>query len=239
MTVDAQKGRSREGLPVGFGPATGLAVALAFLPMLVRPEGGVVALAVSLAVMLVLLVFIRWKLRLFYPHPRFGLCNVVTQARAAMTAALFGMLWSAPQGWDVLVIAAVALSLDGVDGWLARRSGLVSDFGARFDMETDAALALVLAAHVWLGGMTGPEVLLLGAMRYAFVAAFWPCPWLAAPLPDRFGRKVVCVVQIAALIVLQVPDLLPGVARAVAWGAVAALVWSFGRDVMWLWRHRA
>jgi phosphatidylglycerophosphate synthase len=226
-------------LPEGFGLAAVLAVALASLPMLARPEGGAVAPAVSLAVTLVLLVFVRGKLLLFYPHPRFGLCNAVTQARAAMTAGLFGMLWSGPQGWDVLVIAAVALSLDGVDGWLARRAGLVSDFGARFDMETDAALALVLAAHVWLGGMTGPEVLLLGAMRYAFVAAFWPCPWLAAPLPERFGRKLVCVIQIAALIVLQIPDLPPTWARGVAWGAVAALVWSFGRDVLWLWRHRA
>ncbi|MEY4872357.1 MAG: hypothetical protein RLZZ563_1687, partial [Pseudomonadota bacterium] len=24
----------------------------------------------------------------------------------------------------------------------------------------------------------------------------------------------------------------------VAWVAVAALVWSFGRDALWLWRHR-
>lgn len=239
MTVGAQNSRSRERLPAGFAPAALAALVLAGLPILVRPEGGTAALSISMAATLILLAFVRWKLPRHYPHPRFGLCNAVTQARAAMTAALFGMLWSGPQGWDVLVVAAVALSLDGVDGWLARRSGLSSDFGARFDMETDAALALVLAAHVWLGGMTGPEVLLLGAMRYAFVAAFWPCPWLAASLPDRFGRKVVCVVQIAALIVLQVPELPQAVAQAVAWGAVAALVWSFGRDVLWLWRHRA
>ncbi|NBE06616.1 CDP-alcohol phosphatidyltransferase [Rhodobacter sp. CCP-1] len=239
MTVEAHQDRSRDGLPAGVGPAAALAVALAFLPMILRPDGGWMAVAVSFAGTLAMLAFVLRMLPQHYPHPRFGLCNAVTQARAAMTAGLFGMIWSGPQGWDVLAVAAVALSLDGVDGWFARRSGLASDFGARFDMETDAALALVLAGHVWLGGMTGPEVLLLGAMRYAFVAAFWPCPWLAAPLPVRFGRKVVCVVQIGALIVLQVPELPPMAARAVAWGAVGALVWSFGRDVLWLWRHRA
>ncbi len=196
------------------------------------------AALITVAGTVVVLALIRGKVVQHFPHARFGLCNAVTLARAAMVAALAGMLWQAPQGWDVLVLATVALALDGVDGWLARRSGLTSEFGARFDMETDAALALVLAAHVWLGGMTGPEVLLLGAMRYGFVAAFWPFPWLAAALPDRFGRKVVCVVQIAALILLQVPGLMPEVARVVAWGAVAALVWSFGRDVLWLWRHR-
>ena len=238
MTVGVEQGRSRVGLPVGFWPAAGLALLLALVPIVLRPVGGGIAAIIAVAGTVAVLAYIRGKLALHYPHARFGLCNGVTLARAAMVAALAGILWQGPQGWDVLVLASVALALDGVDGWLARKSGLASDFGARFDMETDAALALVLAAHVWLGGMTGAEVLLLGAMRYGFVAAFWPFPWLAAALPDRFGRKVVCVVQIAALILLQVPGLMPEVARGVAWGAVAALVWSFGRDVLWLWRHR-
>lgn len=173
-----------------------------------------------------------------YPHDRFGSCNAVTLARAAMVVALLAMLWSGARGWDVMLVATIALSLDGVDGWLARRDGLTSDFGARFDMETDAALALVLAAHVWFGGMAGPEVLLLGLMRYGFVLAFWPFPWLAAALPQRFGRKVVCVIQISALILLQMPGLMPGQAQMVAWFAVLALIWSFGRDVLWLWGHR-
>jgi phosphatidylglycerophosphate synthase len=215
-----------------------LALVVALLPLVLRPVGGAIAALIAVAGTGAVLVFIRGKLVLHYPHRQFGLCNVVTLARAAMVAVLAGMLWQGPQGWDVLALASVALALDGVDGWLARQSGLASEFGARFDMETDAALALALAAHVWLGGMTGAEVLLLGAMRYAFVAAFWPFPWLAAPLPERFGRKVVCVLQIAALILLQVPGLMPAVAQVVAWGAVAALVWSFGRDVLWLWRHR-
>ena len=59
-------------------------------------------------------------------------------------------------------------------------------------------------------------------------------------LPDpRFGRKVVCVIQIAALILLQMPGLMPGQAQVVAWCDVLALIWSFGRDVLWLWGHRA
>ena len=40
-------------------------------------------------------------------------------------------------------------ALDGVDGWLARRSGIASAFGARFDMEIDALLILVLAVLAW------------------------------------------------------------------------------------------
>lgn len=229
-------------MPAGFFPAVaaafGVAIVVAGGLAAVRPGGWAWSVLGAVVLTGAVVALIRGRMARF-PHARFGLCNVVTLARAAMVAALLAVVWQGPQGWDVLAVATVALALDGVDGWLARRSGLSSDFGARFDMETDAALALVLAGHVWLGGMTGAEVLLLGVMRYAFVAAFWPFPWLAAPLPDRFGRKVVCVIQIAALILLQVPDLVPGVARAVAWGAVAALIWSFGRDVLWLWRNRA
>ncbi len=229
-------------MPAGFFPAVaaafGVAIVVAGGLAAVRPGGWAWSVLGAVVLTGAVVALIRGRMARF-PHARFGLCNVVTLVRAAMVAALLAVVWQGPQGWDVLAVATVALVLDGVDGWLARRSGLSSDFGARFDMETDAALALVLAGHVWLGGMTGAEVLLLGGMRYAFVAASWPFPWLAAPLPDRFGRKVVCVIQIAALILLQVPDLVPGVARAVAWGAVAALIWSFGRDVLWLWRNRA
>ncbi len=199
--------------------------------------GGTVAAIVAVALAGALVTLLVAKLP-FYPHPRFGACNGITLARAGMVAGIAGLLVSGVHGWPVLGVAVVALALDGVDGWLARRSGLASAYGARLDMETDAALALVLAGHVWVAGMTGPEVLILGLMRYVFVAGFWPCLWLAAPLPDRFGRKVVCVVQVAALIVLQVPELPALVAQAVAWPAVAALLWSFGRDTLWLWRHR-
>jgi phosphatidylglycerophosphate synthase len=229
---------STPALPRGFAASAALALALALgLPGL-APQGGAFAAVIGGLALLAVLGVIRAKLPGHFPHARFGLCNTVTLARAGMTAALLALLWPAPGGWLVLALAGVALSLDGVDGWLARRSGLASAFGARFDMETDAALALVLAAHVLAGGMTGPEVLVLGLTRYVFVAAFWPCPWLAAPLPESFRRKAVCVIQIAALILLQIPDLPRVLALAIAWPAVAALLWSFGRDTLWLWRHR-
>ena len=46
-----------------------------------------------------------------------------------------------------LALVVVALALDWVDGQVARRTGTCSAFGARFDMETDAFLILVLSAY--------------------------------------------------------------------------------------------
>jgi phosphatidylglycerophosphate synthase len=178
-------------------------------------------------------------LRRTYPHGSLGLCNVVTLARLVLVMVLAAALFAGGVGgWTVVGLAGVALALDGVDGWLARRNGHASAFGARFDMETDAALALVLALHALSTGAAGPLVLVLGVMRYAFVAAAAVFPWLNAPLPDRFSRKAVCVVQIATLIAIQSPAMPAAMIPAMVAGASAALVWSFALDIAGLWRGR-
>lgn len=222
-------------LPEGVIPAGAVALALA---VLVGALGGAGVAALAGAGMAGVLAFVAWQAGRHYPHARFGGCNAVTLARAGAVVGLAALMPVAPGGWAVLAVAAVALAADGVDGWLARRSGLSSAFGARFDMEVDAALAAVLAGHLWLLGKTGVEILALGLMRYVFVAGFLPFPWLAAPSPPKFGRKAACVVQIAALILLQAPGWPEDVARVIGWAAVAVLGWSFGRDVLWLWRNR-
>ncbi|MTE00144.1 CDP-alcohol phosphatidyltransferase [Paracoccus sp. YIM 132242] len=178
-------------------------------------------------------------MRRHYPHPRMGACNMVTLLRAALTCALLAPLAEdRGAGWGVAAVAGLALVLDGADGWLARRAGLVSRFGARFDMEVDAAMALVLALHALVGTALGPEVLLLGLARYLFVAAGLALPWLRGDLPPRLGRKAVCVAQLAALILLQTPVLAEAQAVWLMRLTVLALLWSFGSDILWLQRRR-
>ncbi|MFI9817626.1 CDP-alcohol phosphatidyltransferase family protein [Saccharothrix variisporea] len=133
----------------------------------------------------------------------------------------------------VVVLAAVALALDFVDGQVARRTGTASPLGARFDMEVDAFLILVLSVHAAL--VFGPWALAIGAMRYVFVAASWVAPWLRGELPPSFARKTVAAGQ-GVLLVVAVAGLPFGSVLVVV--ALAALVWSFGRDVRWLWRNR-
>ncbi|MGW4483114.1 CDP-alcohol phosphatidyltransferase family protein [Amycolatopsis sp. NPDC004368] len=135
-------------------------------------------------------------------------------------------------------LASVALALDAVDGQVARRTGTSSALGARFDMESDAFLILVLS--VLAASTFGYWVLAIGLMRYAFVAASWALPWLNGALPPSRARKVVAALQ-GVLLVAAGSGLLPHVAgSAVAVVALVALVWSFGRDVLWLNRaHRA
>ncbi|MFP5077772.1 CDP-alcohol phosphatidyltransferase family protein [Rhizobium sp. YIM 134829] len=181
-----------------------------------------------------------------HPHARFGKANVITALRAAMTclvaAALLcldGLADQAPAMWGLAAFVLVALALDGVDGALARRSGLDSAFGARFDMEVDAFLILVLSAGATLLGKAGLWVLLIGLLRYAFVLAGWLDPRLTQPLFPSFRRKLVCVVQILCLCLLLLPVVVPPLSTLIAAAALVSLLWSFARDTLFLLRQAA
>lgn len=195
--------------------------------------GSVGALALAMAVFVAASVLVAVRLRRSYHHARLGACNAVTLLRAALVSALLiPLIDGRAAGYAVAALAAAALALDGVDGWLARRSGLVSRFGARFDMEADAALALVLAIHALLGTPVGGEVLVLGLIRYVFVMAAWCWPWLDGDLAPSRRRKLVCVLQLSVLIALQVPALPPDAAILLTRGAAMALIWSFAIDII-------
>jgi phosphatidylglycerophosphate synthase len=172
--------------------------------------------------------------------PMFGAANAVTLARGVLALDLLALLGSPPStvlAWSIVALAIVALVLDGVDGRVARRRGETSAFGARFDMETDALLILVLAALAWGQGKAGAWILLAGALRYLFVAASLVAPWLAAPLPPSRRRQTVCVVQIVSLILCLAPFVAPPASAVIGFAGLAALIGSFAADVAWLARR--
>ncbi|MDX8352514.1 CDP-alcohol phosphatidyltransferase family protein [Cognatiyoonia sp. IB215182] len=196
------------------------------------------AVVIGLAAYLMATILVARSLVTDFPHAALGLCNIATLGRLVIVGILLtALLQGLAPTWVTFALAVIALCLDGVDGWLARKQGLVSDFGARFDVEVDAAFALVLAIFAAINGAAGVYVVLLGLPYYLFGAARLAWPWLGHALPDSFARKAVCVFQIAALIALQVPFLADGRLDLVILAVTAALLWSFGRDILWLWRH--
>lgn len=175
-----------------------------------------------------------------HPFPHFGPANQVTTLRAALVCLVASFLGVEPSPIIAAAsagLAALVTALDGVDGWLARRSGMSSTFGARFDMEVDALLILVLSLLAWHHGKAGAWVVLSGAWRYLFIASGRLAPWMRRPLPPSRRRQAVCVVQVAALITVMVPLVEPPASGAVAAMALVLLTWSFAVDTLWLWRH--
>ena len=175
-----------------------------------------------------------------HPFGRFGPANTVTALRALLVSVVAGLIGERPSNevaWAAASIGGLATVLDGADGWLARRTLLASDFGARFDMEVDALLILVLSVLAWQLGKAGVWVLASGLLRYTFVAAGRIWRWLQAPLSPSWRGKAVCVVQVAALIVAIAPMVARPASAAIAATALVVLSWSFLVDVMRLWRR--
>lgn len=164
----------------------------------------------------------------------------VTLTRAGLLVVVAALLLVRPQpdpvtwGWTVVAVAVPMLVLDAVDGAVARRT-VVTARGARLDMETDAAVVLVLSVAAVPG--VGAWVLLAGLMRYAFVLAGRVLPGLRGQLPPSTARRLVAAVQGPALLLAVVPGLPPVLAVVGCGLALAALTWSFGRDVAGLLRR--
>jgi phosphatidylglycerophosphate synthase len=176
-----------------------------------------------------------------HPFPHFGAANQVTTIRAALASIIAGLIGApeTPLVADTAVaIAIVAAVLDGIDGWLARRSGMSSGFGARFDMEIDALLIMVLALLAWRHGKAGSWVLASGALRYVFLGIGLALPWMRRELNPNRRRQIVCVIQVGALIVILLPEVPQPQSAWIAAGALAALSYSFVIDTLWLWLWR-
>lgn len=174
-----------------------------------------------------------------HPHASFGPANQVTTLRSALVALMAALIGeeSSPIAAYAVLAALTAVALDGVDGWLARRTRMATRFGAQFDMEIDALLIQVLALLAWQYGKAGAWVIASGLLRYLFVIAGWWSERLRQPLFTSVRRQAICVAQIVGLILVLIPSVLPPVSNTIAAVALGALWYSFAVDIDWLWRR--
>lgn len=222
--------------------AGGLSMVLAGLGSAVGP-GALVTIAIGAACVPGGALALAWGERASM-GTSLGPANAITLLRGSLGASAGGMgvlaLFSPlPNAltWAVLGIAILALCLDGLDGWVARRMDCASPFGGRLDMELDGMFTIALSFWAWSSGAAGPWVLLSGALRPLFIVATRIWPWMDRPLFQSEHRRVICVVQIATLIGAISPLLAPVSAWVAAIGLLS-LIYSFGIDTLWLIRRR-
>ena len=191
--------------------------------------------ALGLFTVILMIAGSRWQ-----TPSKFGPANGVTVARAFLVSIAAGAIGE-PLRPDiatfVVLISIIAVAFDGLDGWVARKTGMTTAYGARFDMEVDALMIQVLAILVWQYGKAGPWILGSGLMRYAFVAAGWVWTWMRAPLPPTLRGKAICIVQTAALLVALWPNVAPPASVLISAAGLGVLSYSFLTDTIWLWRH--
>ncbi|WP_158583116.1 CDP-alcohol phosphatidyltransferase family protein [Nesterenkonia natronophila] len=212
------------------------AVGGASLLIALFPSGALVS-GMSVAASLVVPVIAGWSVLRRRPR-MITSADRVTLVRVALIGVLTAALVLTIAGalplrtWTVLVVATLATALDAVDGWVARRADRGTAAGARLDSETDAAALLVLSALLAL--TVGWWVLLIGMMRYLFVlGSVIRRPWRQT-LPYSGFRRVVAAVQATVVVVGLGPVVPVSLAAMFAGSALAALLCSFGRDILLL-----
>ena len=122
------------------------------------------------------LVYFAYRTRSAWtPHGGFGLANTVSSLRLLLTALLLFAGLALP-AWSITGIALVVVTLDGIDGWVARRFGEQSEFGGRYDTAIDSLYTLALSVLLSVRGVLGPWVLIAGLWHYAFVLTVFVFP---------------------------------------------------------------
>lgn len=155
-----------------------------------------------------------------------GHANAVTLGRLSGVLAI-GALGTHVPGYAVGLVAAVIITLDGLDGYLARKHQTVSELGAHLDMETDALHLYVLTSLcVALGSLPG-WILVVGTLRYHYAL-------IMAVLKPRLVEPRRMLGRVAAVFVLYAVAsvfLLPRVVHLPAVVVSSLLVlYSFGRS---------
>lgn len=105
------------------------------------------------------------------------LANLVTLSRGLLIAPIFGLL-AAGQGLAALALYGLAAATDLIDGWLARRSGRASAFGAQLDAVVDnlfslAILGFLLMAYPALAERHAMALAVLFGLPLTYLAASW------------------------------------------------------------------
>jgi phosphatidylglycerophosphate synthase len=157
--------------------------------------------------------------RLVFEQGRFKPANAVTLSRGLLIAPIFGLLLAGRTTASLAVYVIAALT-DLVDGWLARRQGQSSAFGAQLDAVVDnlfslAILAFLALAYPDLTARQWPACAILFGAPVAYLAVSWA-------MTRRFMMFHVWSAKIGAVLLFSL------------WPAIAVTGWEG-----WLWLSAA
>ncbi len=158
------------------------------------------------------------------------MANLITLARLLLLLPVVWLAYQPPSPWQLINVPLMILifAMDGLDGYIARKRGETSLFGAMFDIAADRAVELtmwVVAADLDLVPIWVPLVVILRSIavdtiRSSGAASDGTMPFDLAQTPlarwlvgGRFIRIAYAVVKAVAftllLLILPLPALYP------------------------------
>jgi CDP-diacylglycerol---glycerol-3-phosphate 3-phosphatidyltransferase len=171
--------------------------------------------------------------------PALGWGNLLTWLRGLWIVWLAGFLFlPRPEGWLAWLpglLYLVAALADLFDGYLARRSNMLSRLGEKLDLLLDGLGVLLAAVLVVQYGQVPFWYLLVGLARYLFLAGVWLRKQLRKPvsdLPPSASRRPLAGAQMGFIAVMLFPVFSPPATTLAATLFGLPFLIGFARD--WL-----
>jgi CDP-diacylglycerol--glycerol-3-phosphate 3-phosphatidyltransferase len=162
--------------------------------------------------------------------------NIVSLSRLALAVAF---VVSSDYRFRLWIVLAAAVT-DMLDGWLARRAGLVTHFGALVDPFADRVFVLVaVSTFVYEGSMSTTQYFVMISRDLMTAIGFLVArsvSWLrAVEFRARPSGKLVTVLQMLAFVALL---RFPTAATRMIWVVGVVSVYSIIDYTLALWRAR-
>ncbi|PZG10282.1 CDP-diacylglycerol--glycerol-3-phosphate 3-phosphatidyltransferase [Nonomuraea aridisoli] len=160
-----------------------------------------------------------------------NIANVLTVLRLALVPFFVVCLFLPGTGWRMAALAvfAVASITDHLDGELARRYGLITDFGKIADPIADKALTGAALVCLSILGELPWWVTIVILVRELGITALRFLLLRHAVIPASYGGKVKTVLQITAIVLYLLP-FVPDPVRWVVMGATVLITVGTGVD---------
>lgn len=158
-----------------------------------------------------------------------GYANLITCLRLFIILSV-GLLYNLLAKEIIFILFVIAILLDGVDGFMARKYNHSTKPGEILDMETDAFMVLLLSMIHFDKGVIGWWILIPGSLRYIYELIVY---WLKGGDTDFPPKKVRATIAVIFFIALLSPFILPN-ATAVLILAISSIliILSFGSSIL-------
>jgi phosphatidylglycerophosphate synthase len=156
--------------------------------------------------------------------PYAGWANRITLIRYLATVAL-ALGYTNLSNLQIAILLGFIIPLDGIDGYLARKRQEQTTMGAYFDMEVDVFFVCIASCILFVRGLSGYEILIIGFFRYFYV----PMTYLLGLRYIKEQRtKIGPVIAVFVFAVITISFVVPDVYRKVlVYSALILLIISF------------
>lgn len=163
--------------------------------------------------------------------------NIISLSRVALAAAF---VMDHDANARILIVLAAGVT-DMLDGWLARRAGLTSRFGALVDPFADRVFALVaVATFVYEGSLSTFEYFIMIFRDLMTAIGFLVARSVSWLRPVEFrarwsGKAVTALQMVTFVAILKVPEYV----KPLIWSVGLLSLYSVIDYTLALWRARA